>query len=56
MLGIKDPWVWAVYLLCIGSALLCVIYGVVCWNRGQETAEEEDIQWAKEEKKVEEEL
>ena len=36
MLGIDDPWILSVYLLCIFSALLCVIYGVVNWNRGGE--------------------
>ena len=33
MLGIDDPWIWGVYLLCILSALLCLIYGIVNWNR-----------------------
>ena len=33
VLGIDDPWIWGVYLLCIISALLCVIYGIVNWNR-----------------------
>lgn len=56
LLGIEDFWVWIAYLLCIGSTLLCVIYGVICWSRGEEPAEKEDIQWAEEEKKVEEEL
>ncbi|MDD1735868.1 MAG: hypothetical protein LUQ44_04975 [Methanothrix sp.] len=36
MLGIDDPWIWGVYLLCILSALLCLIYGAVNWNRGGE--------------------
>jgi hypothetical protein len=36
MLGIDDPWIWGVYLLCIFSALLCMIYGIVNWNRGGE--------------------
>jgi len=36
MLGIDDPWIWGVYLLCILSALLCLIYGIVNWNRGGE--------------------
>ncbi|NMC11234.1 MAG: hypothetical protein GYA39_09760 [Methanothrix sp.] len=36
MLGIDDPWIWGVYVLCILSALLCVIYGIVNWNRGGE--------------------
>ena len=33
VLGIDDPWIWGVYLLCIISALLCVIYGIVNWNK-----------------------
>ena len=56
MLGIDDPYVWVAYLLCIASTLLCIIYGAVCWNRGEEPAEKEDVQWAREEKKAEEEL
>jgi len=56
MLGIEDSYVWAAYLLCIASALLCVIYGLITWNRGEEVVEQEDIRWAAEEKKVEEEI
>lgn len=56
MLGIEDYYVWLAYLLCLGSTALCVIYGLICWNRGQEPTEKEDIQWAEEEQKVEEEL
>lgn len=32
MLGITDPIILTVYVLCIGSALLCVVYGVRNWN------------------------
>ena len=32
MLGITDPIIFAAYILCAGSALLCVIYGVRNWN------------------------
>ena len=56
MLGIDDRYVLLVYLLCIASTILCVVYGLVTWNRGQETLHEEDVHWAEEEKKVEEEL
>lgn len=41
MLGIDDPWVWGVYLLSIFSALLCVIYGIINWNR---EGEQESLQ------------
>ena len=56
MLGIEDPYVWLAYVLCIASAVLCVVYGLINWNRGEEPAEQADAQWAEEEKKVEEEI
>ena len=56
MLGIDDPWVALAYLLCIGSALLCVVYGVLNWNKGQEQIEPVDRIWAEQEDKVEENL
>ena len=57
MLGIEDKYVLLAYLLCIGSTLLCVIYGLLAWNRGgEETIGQEDIRWAAEEEKVVEEI
>ena len=56
MLGIDNAGVSLAYLLCVLSALLCVVYGLITWNRGAETVEEADKQWVEEEKKVEEEL
>jgi len=56
MLGIEDKYVWLAYVLCIASTLLCVIYGLITWKRGDESVEEADVHWAEEEKKVEEEL
>jgi hypothetical protein len=56
ILGIEDGYVLAAYLLCIGSAVLCVLYGLITWNKGQEPVEKEDFEWAAEERKVEEEL
>lgn len=50
MLGIDDPLIWSAYLLCLLSALLCVVYGVVNWNKGDEPVRSEDIEWAKQEK------
>lgn len=32
MLGIDDPQIWMAYLLCIVSALGCIIYGLRHWN------------------------
>lgn len=59
ILGIADPWVAAAYVLCILSALACVVWGVLKWNRagvGDEEPAEEVRQWAAEEDKVEEKL
>ena len=35
-LGIPDPWVLSGYILVILSTLLCVIYGIINWNKGDE--------------------
>jgi len=53
---IEDKSVLLAYLLCIGSAVLCVFYGLVTWNRGAEDVKPEDVKWVAEEKKVEEEF
>mgnify|MGYP006276219461 CR=1 FL=1 len=50
MLGLDDPMIWLAYLLCILSALLCLVYGAINWNKGGEPITEEDIEWAREEK------
>lgn len=36
MLGIEDPGVLAAYGLSIGLALLCIVYGLINWNKGGE--------------------
>ncbi len=41
MLGIDDPQIWVVYVLCILSAIGCMIYGALNWNTG---AENEDVE------------
>jgi hypothetical protein len=56
VLGIDDPWIWGVYILCILSMLLCVIYGIANWNKGseREAAEtSEGEEWEKEEEDME---
>jgi len=50
LLGIEDKGVVAAYVLCVLSSLLCVIYGLFTWNRGDEPVKPEDLEWAKEEK------
>ena len=56
MLGIDDPWVAAAYVLCLASALLCLGYSWANWNRGEEEVKREDMNWAKEEDKLEDQL
>jgi len=50
MIGIEGKWVGLAYLLSIGSAVLCVVYGLLNWNKGDEPVKPEDQKWAKEEK------
>lgn len=33
MFGLTDPWIIAAYILTILSVILCVIYGVINWNK-----------------------
>jgi hypothetical protein len=53
MLGIDDPVVLLAYVLCLASTLLCVVYGVINWNKGQDEALPEDVKWSREEKQSE---
>lgn len=41
VLGIADPWIWGSYILCILATLLCVVYGILNWNKG----DEEETAW-----------
>ena len=50
VLGIEDTGVWLAYVLSIACAVLCVGYGIVNWNKGEEPVKKEDVDWAKEEK------
>lgn len=56
VLGIDDPWVWSAYILTILSMLLCVIYGAINWNKGdeEEVQIKEEMEWHKKEKDMEE--
>ena len=56
MLGIPDFWIWSVYILCILSTILCVVYGILNWNKGSETEiqeVEEESNWEKKEMEIE---
>ena len=57
VLGINDPWIWGAYIGCILATLLCVVYGILNWNKGGEDEEvqvKEEVDWHKKEKKMEE--
>ncbi len=56
MFGIEDKYVSTAYLLCILSTILCVVYGLITWNKGEEEVRLEDLKWVSEELKIEEEL
>jgi hypothetical protein len=55
ILGIDDPIIWSAYLLCILSAVFCIVYGWANWNKGDEEVRPEDVKWVQDEKQVEEE-
>lgn len=55
MLGISGWSCWLAYLFCIFATILCIIYGVVMWNRGVEEGDEAEVlRWRKEEREIEE--
>ena len=58
MFGIPDIWISLPFLFCILSAGLCVVYGVLNWNRdGVATDEaESESSWQEEERRIEEQL
>ncbi len=43
MLGIDDPQIWLAYVLCVLSALGCVVYGALNWKEGEEEEEEQVV-------------
>ncbi len=56
MFGIEAPSIWLAYLLCVLSTVLCVVYGIINWNRGRGEIKPEDKTWLEEEKEIEESL
>ena len=56
VLGIDDPWVWGAYIGSILATLLCVVYGILNWNKSGEDEEgeiKEEMEWHKKEKDME---
>lgn len=60
MLGIPDFSISLVYILCIASALLCLVYGIIMWNKGGGKDEiddlEEEAKWQEQENLIDEKL
>ena len=58
VLGLGDFSIFLVYVLCIASAVLCVIYGVVNWNKGKEPDQdlEKDKEWESKDTEIKEDL
>lgn len=57
MFGLEDFWIGLVYLLCILSTILCVGYGAILWNKnGDALPTHEEVEWAKEEDKIDQEM
>ncbi len=59
VLGLGDFSVFAAYVLCILAAILCVVYGVLNWNKGRDVSPEvveEEARWDAEEKKIDDDL
>lgn len=55
-LGLSDPWIIAAYVGCLASAALCLVYGLLAWNKGAEPTRPADQQWAEHEDEIAEEL
>lgn len=60
MLGIPDLSISLAYILCIASALLCLVYGIIMWNKGggedEIMAMEEEVKWQEKEDMIDEKL
>jgi hypothetical protein len=56
MLGIPDFQVSLAYALCILSALACVVYGIINWNKEGDDVPEplppDEAKWAEDENKI----
>ncbi len=58
MFGIGDFSVSLAYILCILSTILCVVYGIINWNKGEPDEQDlsESSKWEKEENIIEEKI
>ncbi|THB72126.1 MAG: hypothetical protein D6B28_06120 [Gammaproteobacteria bacterium] len=59
MLGFEDTSIAFVYIANIVAVTVCVIYGIINWNKGADTEAEEiaeELQWEKEEAELDKDL
>ncbi len=56
MLGFASFWIGLIYLLTFLSGVLCIVYGILNWNKGDEPLNDEVKNWALQEKKIEQDL
>lgn len=56
MLGMGDFMIFLVYVLCILSALACVVYGIFNWNKGTDIEEPAEKEWEETERDIAEKL
>ena len=54
MLGIDSPGVYWAYIACVLSAIACVVYGIINWNKGaiEEDEEKKSQEWKEHEKSI----
>lgn len=58
MFGLGDVSVFLAYLLLVLAVVLCAVYGLINWNKGEASEEElaKEAAWEQEEKAIDEEL
>lgn len=59
MFGISDPGIYMAYLLVFLCVIFAIVFGIVNWNKGQETDEaaiETDLRWEEKEDKMKQEI
>ncbi|HPS53336.1 MAG TPA: hypothetical protein PLK08_07280 [Phycisphaerae bacterium] len=56
MFGIDDISVILAFILCIASTILCLIYGIIQWNKGFEKPKTDDAVWVKHEIEIDDKL
>ncbi len=57
ILGIPDLWVSIPIVLSLITTIFCIIYGILGWNKGDDSESAEEInQWVEEDDRIEEEF